>query len=143
MKNIKEIFVQVFLNALIGIMVGSTYLFILLGKYIGYKIVGEVLIYSIFVGIIIGFVAEFIFKLIAYNIIKNIKTAFLLESFIVAFMTLTASYVIGVREIVYLCGMVLIALILSGVVTYFQYMRLRESNIKLKELQKRIKETTK
>ncbi|MGM0508448.1 MAG: DUF3021 family protein, partial [Fusobacteriota bacterium] len=139
MKKLKSFVLDIFASALIGIFVGGSYLMVILGKYIGYKNVLISLGLSALIGIIIGLTASFVFKLVRYNIIKNMKIAYILEILVVMVMTGIASYFMNVHELKFIIGMTLIACTLAFFFTLYQDVNEKKTNKKLKDIQEELK----
>ena len=118
MKKIIEMCKQTLLSAFIGVIVGTFYLLVVLSKYIGAKDVLISTLLSALIGITIGSLAKFIFFLLKKNIIKNIRTAYLVESGLIIILTVVFSYLMGVHEVKYLLIMALIALSFTFLLTY-------------------------
>lgn len=139
MKKIVEFCRETFLSALIGIIVGTFYLLVILSKYIGAKDVLISTLLSGLIGIIIGSFAKFVFFLLKKNIIKNIRTAYLVESSLIIILTVVFSYFMGVRELKYLLIMAMIALFFAFLLTYNKCNTFIKTNEKLKEFQEKLK----
>ena len=83
MKKFIEIYKDTFLSAFIGVIVGTFYMLVILSRYIGAKEILISTLLSALIGIIIGSSAKFIFFLLKKNIIKNIRTAYIIESILI------------------------------------------------------------